>query len=247
MDRRTLLAAGAAIAVAGLTGEPARAATRRPIFEWARPGGFFPGEGFLTPPALAVYDDGTAYADAAATLPLRPAQVERLLTQAADVLGDPRNTRRDPGRPARDRPVDHVSLRGDDGAHLTAELPGWGDGDSAHAFPEALRALDRHVQDLRRTVLAGGEPWRPNAILLATVRLDHRPDAADPWPAGLPRPDLSALYAERVVRGEQAQAVRRTLPPGSALWPAYRMSPLAFARAGWRHLLPHEIEPAAGE
>jgi hypothetical protein len=72
MDRRAFLVAGGAVAVVGLTGAAARAAVRWPIFEWARPAGFFfPGELVVEPPALALYDDGTAYADAAAGLPLR--------------------------------------------------------------------------------------------------------------------------------------------------------------------------------
>ncbi|WP_253236484.1 hypothetical protein [Paractinoplanes aksuensis] len=179
-----MLVAGGAIAVAGLTGAPARAAARRPIFEWARPGGFFfPGEGVLIPPPLAIYDDRTAYADASASLPLRPRQAESLRAHAAEVLGDPRNYARDPDQPVRDRPVDVVSVRLEDGTFLSAELEGWGD-----AFPEPIRALDRHVQQLRRTVLAGGEPWRPNAIRLAVVHLDHEPAPAAPWPAGLPFP-----------------------------------------------------------
>ncbi|WP_250029954.1 hypothetical protein [Paractinoplanes maris] len=240
MDRRTLLLAGGALAGAVLIGAPAHAAARRPVFEWARPGGFFfPGEGVLTPPALAVYDDHTAYADAAAGLPLRPRQAESLRRHAVEVLSDPRNTRRDPDRPVRDRPVDHVTVRRDDGTHLTAELAGWGDGDPRHDFPDPLRALDRHVQDLRRTVLAGGEPWRPNAILIATVRLDDPPGTAAPWPTGLPRPGTS--YAEQTVYGEQAQLARRTLPAGRDPWPAYRVSPVEFVRAAWRHLLPHEL------
>ena len=242
MDRRTLLGAGGAIAVVGLTGAPARAAVRRPIFEWTRPGGFFfPGEGILTPPPLAIYDDNTAYADASASLPLRPRQAESLRAHAAEVLGDPRNVVRDPDQPARDRPVDDVSVRLEDGTFRTAKLEGWGDGDPYRAFPEPLRALDKHVQQLRRTVLTGGEPWRPNAIRLATVRLDHEPDTATPWPAGLPWPDTSGLYAENDLHGRPAQLARRTLPAGLPLWPAYRRSPVEYVRATWRHLLPHEL------
>ena len=242
MDRRTLLVAGGAAAVLRLTGAPARAAVRVPIFEWARPGGFFfPGEGVLTPPALTVYDDGTGFADAAASLPLRARRVESLRAHAEEVLRDPGNTRRDPGKPARDQPQDLLRVRRGDGTYVTAELDAWGDGDPDRAFPAALHRLAEDVQDVRRTVLRGGEPWRPSAVLLATVRLDFAPDDARPWPTAVPRPDTSRLYSERRLRGAQARTVRRKLSLATGkLWPAYRLTPAEHAAATWRHLLPHE-------
>ncbi|WP_127506545.1 hypothetical protein [Actinoplanes solisilvae] len=242
MDRRTLLVAGGAAAVLGLTGTPARAAARLPIFEWARPGGFFfPGEGVLDPPPLAVYDDNTGFADATASLPLRPRRVESLRAHAEAVLSDPRNTRRDPDKPARDRPQDLLRVRREDGTYVTAELDAWGDCDPDHAFPAALHRLADDVQDVRRTILRGGEPWRPSAVLLAAVRLDFEPDDARPWPAGVPKPDTSRLYAERRLRGEQARTVRRKMPlTGEKVWPGYRLTPAEYTAATWRHLLPHE-------
>jgi hypothetical protein len=243
MDRRTLLVAGGAAAVVGLTGAPARAAALVPIFEWARPGGFFfPGEGVLDPPALAVYHDLTGFADAAASLPLRARQVESLRAHAVDVLSDPRNTRRDPDQPARDRPQDLLRVRREDGTYLTAELDAWGDGDPDHAFPDELHELADDVQDVRRAILRGGEPWRPRAVLLAAVRLDDEPDDPQPWPAAVPRPGTSHLYSERRLRGARATAVRRDLPVAAAgeVWPAYRLSPGDHVAATWRHLLPHE-------
>ncbi len=243
MDRRTLLVAGGAAAVLGLTGSPARAAARWPIFEWARPGGFFfPGEGLLTPPPLAVYDDNTGFADAAASLPLRTRQVESLRSHAEAVLANPRQTARDPGYPARGaRPIDRLRVRREDGTFLTAELEDWGDGDPARAFPDALHELWAQVQDLRRPVLRGGEPWRPAAVLLATVHLDFEPDSYELWPAALPDP-APALYRERRLRAAAARAVRGELtpaPPGR-VWPFYLVPRTRYVAATWRHLLPHE-------
>ncbi|MBM2618450.1 hypothetical protein JIG36_23100 [Actinoplanes sp. LDG1-06] len=235
MDRRAFLVAGGAAAVVGLTGVAARAAVRWPIFEWARPTGFFfPGELVQTPPPLAVYDDGTAYADATASFPLRARQAESLRAHTVAVLRNPRHTERDRSKPpGRDQPEDRLRVRDDDGTYLTAELDDWGDGDPAHAYPDALHELAAHVQELRRHVLRGGEPWRPNAVLLAAVRLDFAPDDAVPWPAGIPVPDR----IERRVPGARAQAVRGNLRSELT---AYRTSPGHYVAAAWRHLLPHE-------
>ncbi|GID30922.1 hypothetical protein [Paractinoplanes brasiliensis] len=234
MDRRAFLSAGGAAAVAGLTGSAARAAVRPPVFEWARPAGFFfPGELVLTPPPLAVYADDTAYAEASASLRLRDREAESLRAHAVAVLRDPRHTRRDPLLPAgRDQPRDHLRVRDEEGTWLSAELSGWGDGDPARAYPPALHELAAHVQDLRRKVLRG-EPWRPNAVLLAAVRLDFEPVDATPWPVGIPIPaDL-----ELRLHGEQARAVRGKLAKRLR---AYRQGPMHFTAATWRHLLPHE-------
>ncbi|MGK5682705.1 hypothetical protein [Actinoplanes sp. URMC 104] len=240
MNRRTLLVAGGAVAVAGLTGAPARAAEGRLVFEWARPGGFFfPGVGVLAPPPLAVYDDHTGFADATTSLPLRERQVASLRARAVEVLGDPRGTVRDPAAPAhRNSPRDRVTVRRQDGTLLTVELDGWGDGDPARAYPAALRALWAHAQEVRRRVLQG-EPWRPDAVLLATVELDSPPGAPRGWP--LPPPPRGR-YVEQRLRGATAQAVRRELPAAAAgtAWPSYRVSPGRHIAATWRHLLPHE-------
>jgi hypothetical protein len=89
------------------------------------------------------------------------------------------------------------------------------------------------VHELRRRVHTGGEPWRPNAILLAAVRLDHVPAGAQPWPSGVPVPD----GLEEQVRGGTAQRVRAELRPDPT---AYRVAPGHHVAAAWRHLLPHE-------
>ncbi|MBU2668988.1 hypothetical protein KOI35_36300 [Actinoplanes bogorensis] len=157
MDRRAFLVAGGAAVVVGLGGAGARAAVRERVFEWSRRGG-------LRLPILAVYDDNTAYADATASLPLRPRQARSLLAHAEAVLGNPRQTRRDPTRPGGGAATDIVRA-----GERFAELDGWDDGDPLHAFPDALHELATHVQDVRTQALTGGEPWRPNAILLATA------------------------------------------------------------------------------
>ncbi|GAA0501619.1 hypothetical protein Ade02nite_93760 [Paractinoplanes deccanensis] len=225
MDRRTFLtcAAGTAVALcAAGAGTPAR-----PLFEWSRPGGFFaPGRGVLQPPPLVVYDDGTAYADAAASLRLPAADVRDLRREAVRALA----TAVDTSRP--DQPFDLVRVRAGAG-HLSARL---GAG-PVLAHPSAVQSLWSRVQSLRARALRG-EIWRPPAVLLATVRLDFTPAESTPWPLPAP-PDL--LYGEQLLRGEAARAVQRLVPPArEPEWPRYRVGPGAYIAATWRYLLPHE-------
>ncbi|GAB2578053.1 hypothetical protein Aab01nite_10420 [Paractinoplanes abujensis] len=259
MDRRAFLATGGAAAVAAVTGSAAaaavtgsaaaaragsaagadlsgaaagaagseataQAAARWPIFEWARPTGFFfPGGLVLPPPPLAVYEDGTAYADATASLPLHHRAAESLRAHAVAVLRSRRFPALPPPGPGFVTRPDRLRVRDDDGTVLAAELTG---------RDPAVRELAAHVQELRRTVL-GGEPWRPNAVLLAAARLDVEPVGARPWPSGIPVPADRELR----LRGARAQAVREKLEIGSR---AYRVSPMHHVAATWRHLLPHE-------
>src|SRR5690242_15879544 len=103
MDRRTFLttAAGAfSLLAIGAGGVPSR-----PMFEWSRPGGFFnPGVGVFEPPPLVVFDDGTAYADAAASLRLPSAEVRALRIHALGALRKPIDTTRG------DRPFHEVRV-----------------------------------------------------------------------------------------------------------------------------------------
>ncbi|MEV4344733.1 hypothetical protein AB0J83_09675 [Actinoplanes sp. NPDC049596] len=229
MDRRTFLTATAGAAVALAVGGAASAAPpERVLFEWYRPGGFFnPGVGVFEPPPLAVYDDGTAFADAAASLRLPPASVRALRTQALRALSTPVDTTRG------DRPTHAVRVLAADGRMLSAHL----DAGPVVALPALLHDLYDEVQRLRRRVLRG-EPWRPPAVLLATVKVGYLPDSSDIWPYKAP-PD--GWYAEQRLRGPAALDVQRRLPRAAEpVWPVYRVGPANYVAATWRYLLPHE-------
>jgi hypothetical protein len=233
MERRTFLTAGGAAAALALIGpSPAAAAVREPLFSWEQPGGFFaPGRGVLTPPALVVYPDGTVYADAQASLRLRFGAVEGLRADAVQALSEPIVS---PGEGH--RPVDVVRVLMPDGDHRTANLAGW----PHPAYRPELHRLYARVQELRRLVLRGGEPWRPDAVLVAAVRLDAEPDAFRGWPQGVPLP-VGRLYGETRVRGPRARAVWRRLTAATGDdWPRYLAPDGSFVAATWRHLLPHE-------
>jgi hypothetical protein len=234
MDRRTFLTtAGAAVALLTTGATPAGAAlpTSTPLFEWSRPGGFFnPGVGLLQPPPLAVYDDGTAYADAYASLRLPAAEVETLRRHAVEVVGRPHDV------PRPDRPYDLVRVQLPDGRYLSAEFTGG----PVLARPAAVHDLHDRVQRLRRQVLRG-EIWRPPAALLAVVRLDHVPEDFRDWPVELPPPPTGELYNEQRLRGEAARTLQRHLPPAAEpVWPRYRVDRTTYVAATWRYLLPHE-------
>ncbi|XVU21291.1 hypothetical protein ACQPZJ_28950 [Actinoplanes sp. CA-054009] len=226
MDRRTFLttAAGAFTLLAvGAGGVPGR-----PIFEWSRPGGFFnPGMGVFEPPPLAVHDDGTAYADAAASLRLRASEVRALRVHALDALGTPVDTTRG------DRPFHDVRVWVAGDRYLRARL----DAGPVVSFPPALHELHDRVQRLRRQVLRG-EIFRPPAVLLATVKIDYVPDAYDIWPFDAPP---SGWYAEQRLRGPEALEVQSRLPRAtSPTWPMYQVGSASYVAATWRYLLPHE-------
>lgn len=209
-----------------------------PLFEWQQPGGFFnPGEGVMQPPPLAVYGDGTAYADAAARLRLPPVWVRTLREQALGVLTTPADLVRDVDRPPpADRPVDEVRVRTPAGDYLTARLAGWQDGDAEHAYPPQPRELYQQVQAMRRHVLHAGRPWRPTGVLLGVVSLDYVPDRYHDWPPGLPTPGPQLYQEIRLPHGPHG------LPRATEkVWPMYRVGRTRFVAATWRFLLPHEI------
>ncbi|MFF5083701.1 hypothetical protein ACFY36_42190 [Actinoplanes sp. NPDC000266] len=226
MDRRTFLttAAGAFTVLAvGAGGVPSR-----PMFEWSRPGGFFkPGAGVFEPPPLVVYDDGTAYADAAASLRLRAAEVRALRIHALDALSTPVDTTRG------DRPFHDVRVWVAGGRYLRARL----DAGPVVSFPPALHELHDRVQRLRRQVLHG-EIFRPPAVLLATVKIDYEPDSWKAWPFDAPP---AGWYAEQRLRGAAALEVQSRLPRATEpVWPMYRVGAANYVAATWRCLLPHE-------
>ncbi|XVV16865.1 hypothetical protein ACQP2X_21540 [Actinoplanes sp. CA-131856] len=226
MDRRTFLttAAGAfSLLAIGAADVPSR-----PMFEWSRPGGFFePGAALFQPPPLVVHDDGTAYADAAASLRLRAAEVRALRIHALDALSTPVDTTRS------DRPFHDVRVWVAADRYLRARL----DAGPVVSFPPAFHDLHDRVQRLRRQALHG-EIYRPPAVLLATVKIDHQPDSPDVWPFEAPP---AGLYAEQRLRGSAALEVQRRLPRATGtVWPAYRVGPASYVAATWRYLLPHE-------
>jgi hypothetical protein len=209
-----------------------------PLFEWEQPGGFFnPGEGVMQPPQLAVYADGTAYADAAARLPLPPVWVTTLHDQALGVLTTPAELVRDPDKPPPgDRPFDQVRVRTPSGGYLRARLEGWQDGDPQHAYPPPVRELYQQVEAIRRHVLHAGTPWRPSGVMLGVVSIDYRPDHCRDWPEGLPMPGKQLYQEIRLPHGPHG------LPRATEkVWPMYRVGSNRFVAATWRRLLPHEI------
>jgi hypothetical protein len=242
----TCVAAGARAAGVATTGtsDPPPVAVRErglpswPLFEWDQPGGFFnPGEGVMRPPALAVYGDNTAYADAAQRLVLPPVWVRTLHDQALRVLETPADLQWDPEEPPpNDRPVDRVRARTPAGDFLTVQLPGWQDGDPRHAYPARLRELYQQVDAIRRQVASAGKPWRPTGVLAGVVAIDYRPDKFRDWPRGLPVPDRQLYQEIRLPDGP------RGLPRATEkVWPMYRVGGNRFVAATWRYLLPHEI------
>ncbi|MFF5231727.1 hypothetical protein [Dactylosporangium sp. NPDC000521] len=247
MRRRTVLAAGGALAGSLLSGKAqARpAVVQWPMFEWEKQRGLFPpGIGVMVPPPLAVYGDGEAYADAASHQYLPAEEAKALQTHAVQVLGERANLRRRPDadRPG-DTPSDRLRVRTADGHYLTAHLDGWGDGDPGHEFPAALHELYDHVQVLRRRVRADGKPWAADALLLVAVYLDAEPGEREPWPTSVPAPGVrpDRRYCETKLTGAKARKVRRDLPRSDEhVWPSYRTPAGSFVAANWRFNLPHE-------
>jgi hypothetical protein len=209
-----------------------------PLFEWEQPGGFFdPGQGVMRPPRLAVYGDGTAYADVAARLVLPPVWVTTLHEQALGVLTTPAGLVRDPDKPPpADGPYDQVRVRAPAGEFLTARLGGWQGGDPQHAFPARLRELYQQVEAVRRHVVNTGEPWRTEGVLLGVVAIDYVPDHYRDWPKVLPVPGKQ-LYQEIRLPDGPGGLPRAT----EKVWPMYRVGKTRFVAATWRFLLPHEI------
>lgn len=236
MDRRRFLLVGGAAAFAASTIRPTAAAwastdTGLPVFEWSRPGGFFaPGQAVMDPPRLAVADDNTAYADAAATLRLSADEAAALRAQAIDALDEPVT-----GTDG-DHPADVIRVRAYDRSFLSTRLDRW----PRPGFPIALYELEATVERIRRRVLRGGEPWRPEAALLAAVHLDDEPSRYREWPRHVPVP-IGRLYGETSVRGARARVVHR-MPraPRDTVWPMYRVAKDHYVAATWRYLLPHE-------
>jgi len=242
MDRRRFLIAGVSAAAAATSAAtPAHAAVQWPLFEWEQPGGFFfPGEAVLQPPPLAVYDDCVAFADAGYRQRLPQPDVDSLQAYALQVLNDPANTRRDPDKPVRDRPVDQVRVRQPGGGYRTVHLDGWLNGDPDSAYPAALHSLNDRVQNLRHRITAAGERWQPDAVLLAAARMDYEPDSVHPWPRPVPIPP-GRLYGELRLRGADASTLRRAMPMATEhVWPMYRAADGTILAATWRYLLPHE-------
>jgi hypothetical protein len=220
VDRRTLFAAGGALALTAATGavasSPALAsagsassalggapeagvpaagvaeAVRGPMFSWSVSGGFVPpGVGVLVPPPLVVYHGGLAIADANRALDLGGRAERDLQRHAAEVLRDKRNSTRRPGAPiVADVPADVLEVHDEDNDVFRAGLDGWVMARDQRVFPKPMYELYDHVSALRRKVRRQGEPWRPDAVLLVAVHLDLDPKDAKRWPDEVPLPPV---------------------------------------------------------
>jgi hypothetical protein len=189
-----------------------------PLFEWERPGQ-------AVPPLLAVYADGTAYADASTWLKLPPVWVKTLHDQALSVLTTPADLVRDP--PGTGADYDQVRIKAGD--FLTVRLGGWRNGDPQHAYPAELRELYQQVKAIQRHVEHTGRPWRPTGVLLYVKRLDGHPKSYRAWPKTLPPPDRDEIRLPDGPHGLPQKAQ------------SYLVGNNRFATVGWRYLLPHEI------
>ncbi|MDQ0370092.1 hypothetical protein [Catenuloplanes indicus] len=241
MDRRSLLTGVAAAGlVIGLPG-PASAAPARPVLEYGYDGGFVPaGWNALRAPALVVYRDGTAIADAAHRWRLR--DTDRLVRQAVAVVRDPANgtATLGPDDPQiADAPDTYFRAGGRRlSAYALETYRQYG------AYPAATYALYDALEKAATRVRMHGERYRPHAIKLVAVPLDTAEGEIRPWPRHVTPPAFDGKDQWQSVthlRGPAARAAIRALPHADpADWHLYRLPTGRLVTASWRRLLPHE-------
>lgn len=248
MERRLLLATVAAAGVAIGTPGIATAGPRqpKPILEYGQDGGFVPaGWNELRAPALVIYPDRTAIADARHRLTLGP--VDRLLRQAVAVVSDQRNgdLTLGPDDPQiADAPHTYFRTRvkGTERLLSVYALETYREYDG---YPAATYALYDALEKLAARVRMRGERYRPDAIKLVATASDEGDSAADvrPWPAGLRVPviDAGAWQAVEKRYGAEARRITRLLPDHEpSEWQRFRVPSGKILILSYRRLLPHE-------
>jgi hypothetical protein len=252
MDRRSLLyLAGAAVAapLAGATAAEAAATAPRPsrVFSYERFGGFVGvGIGPLTAPRLVVYSDRTAIADATSVVRLRGPQPPELPKRAVTVLSHPANLRRKPGVPViADAPSTRFRATGPNHRPLEGVVEALEEYRDQHAYPQPLYDLLDDALGLRAHIIERGDAYRPSAVRLVVVLIDHVDGPVKAWPAGVPVPHIGqdSRSGQADLRGGAARQVVRgigTPPPDHGVWQAFRTPKRVLVQAAWRYLLPDE-------
>nr|SBO94844.1 hypothetical protein BN4615_P4360 [Nonomuraea gerenzanensis] len=210
----------------------------RPVATWSRQGGYLaPGLRAVRPPALVVYADGRAIAEAAHELRLPPAEVEALVKALRqDLSGQPATVSPRPGTPTvYDAPATVLGVDTGNGLrevyvpHLDQTPEG---------YDAALTSARDRLSHLADRVAAGGRPYAVARVRLSADRVGGY-DTAKPWPRGLPVPPHESSENTRDYAGAKARAIARLLPaPGSRR--VYRTSSGEELALAWRYLLPHE-------
>jgi hypothetical protein len=253
MERRLLLAGVAAAGVAIGTPGVATAGPRQPqpLLEYGQDGGFVPaGWNELRAPALVVYPDRTAIADARLRLSLGP--IDRLLRQAVAVTADQRNGTLTLG-------PDDPQIADAPNTYFTTRVKGTERHLSVYAletyreydgYPAVTYALYDALEKLTAHVRMRGERYRPDAIKLVATVSEEGDAAVDvrPWPAGVRVPVIDDGRWQVVERryGAEARQITRLLPDHDpSEWQRYRVPSGKILILSYRRLLPHEGRPAA--
>ncbi|MDP9796066.1 hypothetical protein J2S43_004578 [Catenuloplanes nepalensis] len=240
MDRRSLLTGVAAAGlVIGLPG-PASAAPSRPTLEYGHEGGFVPsGWNELRAPALVIYRDGTAIADAARRWRLRDA--DRLVRQAVAVVRDPVNGKLmlGPDDPQiADAPHTYFAAGGRRlSAYALETYREYG------GYPAVTYALYDTLEKTAARVRMRGDHYHPDSIKLVATSLDSAEGEIRPWPKGVATPLFDREDRQSVHHryGADARAAVRGLPRDNpADWRVYLLPTGRLVTASWRRLLPHE-------
>ncbi|TYB59512.1 hypothetical protein FXF51_34135 [Nonomuraea sp. PA05] len=209
----------------------------RPVAEWRRQGGYLaPGLRAVRPPALVVYADGRAIAEAAHELRLPPAEVEALVKALReDLAGQPATVSPRPGTPTvYDAPATVLGVDTGNGLrevyvpHLDQTPEG---------YDAALTSARDRLSLLADRVTAGGRPYAVARVRLSADRVSGH-DTARPWPRGLPVPPHESGENTRDYAGAKARAIVRLLPAGPRH--VFRTSSGEELALAWRYLLPHE-------
>ncbi|GAA2206904.1 hypothetical protein GCM10009850_023620 [Nonomuraea monospora] len=209
----------------------------RPVAAWSWQGGYLaPGLRAVRPPALVVYADGRAIAEAAHELRLPPAEVEALVKALRQELaGQPATVSPRPGTPTvYDAPATVLGVDTGNGLH-EVYVPHLDQ--TPEGYDAALTGARDRLSLLADRVAAGGRPYAVARVRLSADRVSGY-GKVKPWPRGLPVPPHESSENTRDYAGAKARAIARLLPAGGRQ--VYRTSSGEELALAWRYLLPHE-------
>lgn len=212
-----------------------------PVALWRSVDGFTPaGEEEARGPLLAVYEDGTAIADARFQGRLAGTELADLLTKVAADLSGPvvASPTGSGGVTVMDAPRTVFTVRSG-GRELTVSADALDEVRAAGGYPAALYDARDRLDAVRQRVVHGGVKYTADRVRLVVVPESGADPGAAPWPADVPLPvgESSGAPMTAVLTGAAAATVTSRLPDG---WHRYRTASGEPVRATWRYLLPDE-------
>ncbi|MEU7829954.1 MULTISPECIES: hypothetical protein [unclassified Nonomuraea] len=211
---------------------------------WRLEGGFLPpGLLAIRPPRVVVYADGWAIVDAARTLRLAKADLNKLLAALdRDLSGQPATATPRPGAPVvMDAPTTVLGVR-TAGGKREVRIPALDvtRGSYAKALYDARDRFDR----LARRITAKGQNYVSRRVRLVAEQTTLRGGKARPWPRGVPEPRAAGSPVRtRDLSGKAAMAAIRLIPRDADQrggWRVFRARSGASLAVSWRYLLPDE-------